>query len=722
MRQEGGIGAVAGQEAGQEDVLPGSASLRLLSWLAAPFLAERERWMLWLPVVMGCGIGCYFLLKAEPPLWIGGAGLGSAGLLGILLHKSLNGRLLAMLLCAFALGFAAAQYRSQTAGTIFLERQIGPVTVEGHLVRIEQRPGDVRLTLEHPRIGRLPDKDTPRRVRAVVRGDVSDLALGDLVRLRAVLRPPPGPSAPGGFDFQRHAFFEGIGGVGYAVGDVIRLTEAAPSGLWVGIDRLRRAVTARIRLALPGETGAMAAALLTGDRSALPEQTLETMRDSGLAHLLAISGLHMGLVAGTVFVVLRFLLACHSGLALNRPIKKWAALAALAASFIYLLLAGATVPTQRAFLMTGLVLVAVLIDRVAISLRLIAWAAAAILLLAPEVMLGPSFQMSFAAVLMLVAFYEANRERFAALRGGAGPLRLGLLYLLGLIATSVLATAGTLPFAAYHFNQVALYGVLANLVAVPLTAFWIMPWGVLVLLLLPLGLEGLALAPMGLGIEGVLAVGAWISALPGAVLAVPAMPAVGLLAISLGGLWLALWRRSWRFAGLAPVALGLALPWFTAHPVLLVDGEAKLVALRTVQGLAFSSARAAAFTADAWLQRVAQPRRITMPRAGSGGRDGIACDALGCIGGVGAVKIAIIRDAQALPEDCTSADIVVALVPVRRRCPSARLVVDRFDLWRNGAHALYLEAGTIRLDSVGRDRGIRPWAPDPAARRNREAQ
>ncbi|WP_086466742.1 ComEC/Rec2 family competence protein [Oceanibaculum nanhaiense] len=691
-------------------------------WLVSPFLAERERWMLWLPVVLGGGIGCYFLLKAEPPLWIGWAGLCGAFLLGLLLYRSLNGRLLALLLCAFALGFAAAQYRSQTVGTLFLERQIGPVSVEGQLVRIEQRPGDVRLTLEHPRIGRLPDEHTPRRVRAVVRGDMPDVSHGDLVRLRAVLRPPPGPSAPGGFDFQRHAYFEGIGGVGYAVGDVTRLAEGAPSGFWVGIDRLRRTVTARIRTALPGETGAMAAALLTGDRSGLPERALDTMRDSGLAHLLAISGLHMGLVAGTVFFVLRLLLACHSGLALNQPIKKWAALAALAASFVYLLLAGATVPTQRAFLMTGLVLVAVLIDRVAISLRLVAWAAAAILLLAPEVMLGPSFQMSFAAVLMLVAFYEANRERFAALRAGAGPLRLGLLYLVGLCATSVLATAGTLPFAAYHFNQVALYGVLANMAAVPLTAFWIMPWGVLALLLMPLGLEGLALVPMGLGIEGVLAVGAWISTLPGAVLAVPAMPAAGLLAISLGGLWLALWRRSWRFAGLAPVALGLALPWFTTQPVLLVDGEAKLVALRTVQGLAFSSARAASFTADAWLQRTAQPRRIAMPRAGSGGRDGIACDALGCIGGVGAFKIAIIRDAQALPEDCTSADIVVALVPVRRRCPSARLVVDRFDLWRNGAHALYLEAGTIRLDSVGRDRGIRPWAPDPAARRNREAQ
>lgn len=715
MHQEEGIVAIAGRQ----EAMPGSAASRLLSGFASPFLAERERWMLWLPVVLGSGIGCYFLLKAEPPLWIGGAGLCIALSLGLLLYRTLNGRLVALLLCAFALGFAAAQYRSHTVGTVFLERQIGPVTVEGRLVRIEQRPGDVRLTLEHPRIGRLPGDETPRRVRMVVRGGAPDATLGDLLRLRAVLRPPPAPSAPGGFDFQRHAYFEGIGGVGYAVGDVIRLAEGPPPGFWGAVDAMRRAVTARIRLALPGETGAMAAALLTGDRSGLPPRALETMRDSGLAHLLAISGLHMGLVAGTVFFTLRFLMALSPALALNRPIKKWAALAALAASFVYLLLAGATVPTQRAFLMTGLVLVAVLIDRVAISLRLVAWAAAAILLLAPEVMLGPSFQMSFAAVLLLVAFYEANRERFAALRAGAGPLRRGLLYLLGLSVTSVLASAGTLPFAAYHFNQVALYGVLANMAAVPLTAFWVMPWGVLALVLLPFGLEGLALAPMGLGIDGVLAVGAWISALPGAVLAVPAMPASALLAVSLGGLWLALWRRRWRFAGFVPVLIGLALPWLAAQPVLLVDGDARLIALRTANGLAFSSARAASFTAEAWLQRAAQERRIAMPRPGSGRHDGMACDGLGCIGEAGPLKIAMIRDSQALAEDCARADIVVSLVPVRGRCPSARLVVDRFDLWRNGAHALYLEGDVFRLESVGSDRGIRPWAPDPAARRSR---
>lgn len=715
MHQEEGITAGAGQQ----EAVSASAASRLISGIASPFLAERERWMLWLPVVLGCGIGGYFLLKAEPPFWVGGAGLGAAIGLAVLLHRSLNGRLLALLVCAFALGFAAAQYRSQTAGTLFLDRQIGPVIVEGHLVRIEQRPGDRRLTLEPTRIGRLSPDEMPRRVRMVVRSEIPDIALGDRIRLRAVLRPPPGPSAPGAFDFQRHAYFEGIGGVGYAIGDVLRLAEGKPAGFWVAIDGLRRTITERIRAILPGETGAMAAALLTGDRSGLSEQTLETMRDSGLAHLLAISGLHMGLVAGTVFFTLRFLMALSPALALNRPIKKWAALAALVASFVYLLLAGATVPTQRAFLMTGLVLVAVLIDRVAISLRLIAWAAAFILLLAPEVMLGPSFQMSFAAVLLLVAFYEANRERFAAFRAGAGPLRRGCLYLFGLVATSVLATAGTLPFAAYHFNQVALYGVLANMAAVPLTAFWIMPWGVLALLLLPFGLEGLALAPMGLGIDGVLAVGAWISALPGAVLAVPAMTAAALLAVSLGGLWLALWQRAWRFAGIVPVMAGLAMPWIAPQPLLLVDGEAKLVALRGTNGLAFSSVRAASFTAENWLQRAGQEWRIAMPRPGSGGRDGIACDGLGCIGEVGRLKVAIIRDPQALAEDCRSADIVVALVPIRQRCPSARLVVDRFDLWRHGAHALYLEDGVLRLDSVGADRGIRPWAPDPAAQRNR---
>ncbi|KZD12173.1 hypothetical protein AUP43_05040 [Oceanibaculum pacificum] len=715
MRQEAAIGAGEGR-----------GVARPLAWLAGEFLAERSRWPLWLPVLLGLGIGGYFLLPMEPPVWLGAALLPPFLGLAILAGQGSALRLLGIALVAVALGFAAAQLRTATIGTPLLEKRIGPAAVQGRVIEIEARAGDWRLTLDRPVLARLSPEQTPRRIRFTARAAPDDLRLGDIVRVRAVLRPPPGPAAPGAFDFQRHAFFEGIGGVGYAVGRVERVAGEASvrADFWIAMDELRRLVTGRIRAAVPGEAGAVAAALVTGDRAAISEETLEAMRGSGLSHLLSISGLHMTLVAGTVFFCVRFLLAL-TPLALSRPIKKWAALAAILAAFFYLLLSGATVPTQRSFVMTGLVFAAVLIDRVAISFRLIAWAAAIVMLIMPEALLGPSFQMSFAAVLMLIAFYEANRDRLASQRR-AGPLRWIWLYALGLAITSVLATIGTTPYSAYHFNQVAVYGTAANMVAVPLTGIWVMPLGVLALLLMPLGLEGWALTPMGWGIEAIIETGRVVAAWPGAVLAVPAMPDLALAALSLGGLWLLLWRRPWRHAAVPAIILAMASPWLVERPALLVDDEGKLAAIRAGPArdapLLFTSGVAARFTGDVWLRRETQERRRLLPRSGMGVDEGIACDRLGCIVRRDGLTLALARDAAALPEDCRIADLMVSLVPVRRRCPSARAVIDRFDLWRDGAHAVYIDLGGgpqgIRLDSVRARRGDRPWTPvRPASRR-----
>ena len=720
MRQQAAIGI--GEERGGRLALP-------FTWLAGTFLAERSRWPLWLPVLLGLGIAGYFAMPVEPPFWVGASALLAMGVLARLAGPDGVGRLLAIALATLALGFAAAQLRTATIGTVMLEKRVGPAVLQGRVIEMEARTGDWRLTVDHASLGRLEAGKTPRRLRFTARSVPPDLRLGDIIRVRAVLRPPPGPAAPGAFDFQRHAFFEGIGGVGYAVGPVERIagSEALSAGFWVTVDEMRRQVTTRIRAAVPGEAGSVAAALITGDRAAIDEKTLQAMRDSGLAHLLSISGLHMTLVAGTVFFALRLLLAL-TPLALRWPIKKWAAALALLAAGFYLLLSGATIPTQRAFVMTGLVFIAVLIDRVAISFRLIAWAAALVLLVLPESMLGPSFQMSFAAVLMLIAFYEANRDRLISPRG-AGPLRWAGLYMLGLVITSVLATIGTTPFSAYHFNQVAVYGTAANMVAVPLTGIWVMPLGVLALLLMPLGLESWALVPMGWGIEGIIATGSEVAAWPGAVLAVPAVPDVALAMVSLGGLWLLLWRRAWRHAAVPVIVLGMAAPWLPGlaeRPVLLVDEEGRLVALRALEGapasgLLFSSGLAARFTGDVWLRRETQERRRLMPRPGSGEQQGLACDGLGCIARREGMTIAIVREPWALAEDCRIADIVVSLVPVRRSCPSARLVIDRFDLWRDGAHALHIDGGRLTLDTVRKRRGDRPWTPVRPASRDRSS-
>ena len=270
---------------------------------------------------------------------------------------------------------------------------------------------------------------------------------------------------------------------------------------------------------------------------------MEAMRASGLAHLLAISGLHIGLVTGVLFFAIRGILAALEPIALRFAIKKWAALGALLGAFAYLLVTGATVPTQRAFLMAAMVLSAIMLDRTAISMRLVAWAALIVLLIAPESLLGASFQMSFAAVIALVAGYEAVRVPFGRWRAHGGWWRLPLIYLLGVGLTTIIAGSATTPFVIFHFNRFSAFGLAANLLAVPVTALWIMPWATVAYILMPLGLEGVALAPMGWGIEAVIAIAREVAGWPGSVTLVPAMPVSGIALVAAGGLWLCLWRR-----------------------------------------------------------------------------------------------------------------------------------------------------------------------------------
>ncbi len=586
--------------------------------------------------------------------------------------------------------------------------------VSGQVATVEARPTGLRVVIDEPRVGDLDSEQTPRRVRVTVRTDGHPPRPGEWILVRAVLMPPPPPAAPGAFDFPRQAWFKGLGAVGFAVGKIEQLPQAAsaPSvSLW--LNGRRQDIAERVRASLGTESGAIAAALMTGDRGAIPKEVVTALRDAGLAHLLAISGLHVGLIAASLFVAVRGLLALWPSVTLRFPIKKWAAGVSLGGAFTYLLLTGMTIPTQRAFLMTGLVLIAVILDRVAISMTLVAWAALAVLLHSPESLLGPSFQMSFAAVVALIAVYEVVRERFGEWRAGARVPRRALLYLGGVALTTLIAGLATAPFAAFHFNRFADYGLAANLVAVPVTALWIMPWSVAAYILMPFGLETVALAPMGWGIEVVVFVARTVAGWPGSVTLLPPMPVAGLVAITLGGLWLCLWRGRWRLGGLAGFVAGVLVMTAAPLPDVLIAGDARLFAVRDeTGGLILSAPRARGMTAETWLRLHGRDGRASpLPGLGEGGEGDFRCDSLGCVYRARGHVVAIARDARALAEDCQSAGVVVSLVPVRGDCPSAHTIIDRFDLWREGAHAIWLEAGAVRVSSVAEERGVRPWAP-----------
>ena len=622
-------------------------------------------------------------------------------------------------------GFSVAQWRTAAVAAPVLAKRIGPTTVSGRITGVETFPDGARVTLDRPRVAGLRADVTPERIRLRLRGRQPALMPGHWLRARAILSPPPPPAAPGAFDFQRQSYFRRLGAVGFNLGAVATFAGAGADGLdflTLGLARVRQAITARIHAGLDGRTGVFAAALMTGERSSIPGELMDAMRDSGIAHLLAISGLHIGLVAAILFVGFRGLLALVAPLALHFPIKKWAAVVAIAGAFAYALIAGATVPTQRAFLMVGLVLFAVLADRRGLSVRSVAWAALIILILQPESLLGPSFQMSFAAVTALIAVYEGLRDRDRTRDPGAGRLppwvrKMGF-YLAGVALTTVIAGAATAPFAIYHFNRFADYGLAANIVAVPVTALWVMPWAVGAFLMMPLGLEALALVPMGWGVDVVIRVAETVSSWPGAVTLLPAMPTSALAAIALGGLWLCLWRQRWRYFGGAGIALGMAALFLVQPPDILIDGRGRLLGVRTADGgMTVSTLRRARFERKIWLRRQGQKQdRAPWPKTGPSADGRLSCDVEGCVYRAGGRVVALAYGEGALAEDCWLADVVVSLVPVRMSCPAPAGLIDRFDLWRQGGHALWLNGDKVRIETVNGVRGERPWVIRPVIR------
>ncbi|HBT43893.1 MAG TPA: metal-binding protein, partial [Rhodospirillaceae bacterium] len=665
----------------------------------------------------------YFQMPEEPIWFAGPLVLAGTILASVLLRRSGGAPfLIAMVLAFVALGFAAASLRTHSLDGRLLTQETPTTVIEGRIVEFEPYHQGSRVILDRVRVAALSQPATPERVRVRLRGHQPALKAGDWVRLRGRLSAPSPPLMPGGFDFQRHAYFTGIGAVGFSMG-AARVLEGPPPGPFdwrVHLSNLRVRLAMRVTDAVPGDAGAVAAALITGYRSLIPETVLNAFRDAGLAHLLAISGLHIGLAAGIVFFGARRALSLYPPFAQRFPVKKAAALLALLAAFGYALMAGATVPTQRAFLIAAMVLIAVMVDRRGISLRMLAWGATVVLLIQPESLLGPSFQMSFAAAIALVAAYEAATERGIWRRDGdrSGWAGRGIaLYVAGVSFTTLVASLATAPFVLYHFNQVAKFGLLANLVAVPITALWVMPAAMLSFLLLPFGWEKLALIPMGWGTEQVIRAADWVAGLPEATEILPSAPAWALTGLALGGLWLCVLRGRLRLAGLAGVALFAAANARVVPPDLIVSAAGDLAAVRGQEGYLFSSLRHGRFTRENWLEHAGYRTEEAVQWARDGGygrlqRDGLRCDGVGCVLTRAGWRVVLAETRGALAEDCGRADLVIALIPAGGACDGTGgtgvRVIDLFDLRAKGAHSITL-GPAIEVQAVNDGRGRRPW-------------
>lgn len=688
-------------------------------WQGAATALTRElddrRGFLFLPIGFAAGAALYFAAPQEP---LPSAGfvpaLAFAGLALLARARPFAFHLLA-LLAVIAAGFAVAALQVQLMAHPVLGTTLNAVEVRGYVEAAELRPRGSRITLAVTGMERAR-VEVPTRVRVTLAGREPP-AVGSHVTLRATLGPPPGPSYPGGFDFGRAIWLDGIGATGYALGrpQLSPASVAPPPGLalttW--LDGTRRAIAARIRAALPGEEGGVAVALVTGLRDAVPESIEESMRISGLSHVLSISGLHMALVASTVFFLARALLALMPDLALYRPIKAWAALPAMLSASFYLLLSGAEVPTQRAYLMTLLVLAGIVLGRPALTLRTLAVAALVLLGLSPRAVLDPGAQMSFAATLGLIAAYERFGFLITLPSAKAGRwLGMPARYVVALVLASLAAGLATAPYAAYHFQRLAPLSLLANLAAMPVVSFIVMPAGLAGSILMPFGWDDPAWRLMGWGLARMRDISDLVAALPGADRGVPAMPAASLVLVSLGLIVLCLART--RLVLVAPLLAlaGIVTAATAPRPDLLVDAEARTVAVRGRDGaLAVMGDRdtgvAGRFAVEQWLSADGQRGRF-------GARDltaAAACDPLGCTLPLPDGRlVALSRDRDSLEDDCRLAAVLVTPFAPPLDC-GARVVHRDARTAIGGVAGTLMPDGSLALASARPVQGTRPWEP-----------
>jgi competence protein ComEC len=682
----------------------------LREWVRAE--AGAGRLLPWVPIAFGTGIALYFAAEHEPVLPVAAATAAMLGVAAFLLRRN-KFFPLAVMVASVAAGFATATFRTAHLAHEVLARSAYSVSLSGFVEARDIRERTDRFVLRVTQIEGPRLKTRLERVRLSVRKGMAP-DVGSFVEMKARLQPPLAPLRPGSYNFSRDLFFQGIGASGFVTGSIKTREPSLEGGLslryaaWM--QDLRDAIDARIRMTLDGDKRAIATALLTGRRDAITTPVNDAMFISGLGHVLSISGYHMAVVAGVIFFAIRALLALFPVLTVAFPIKKWAAAGALAAAAFYLLLSGAEVATQRSFYMTAVVLIAVIVDRRAVTFRTLALSAIVVLVLAPEAVVHPSFQMSFAATLGLVALIQIGMPRLFATPENSVAAKVALWggrELMTLTLASLVAGFATTPYAAFHFHRITPYGVLANLAAMPVVSAVVMPAGMLGLAAMPFGFDGFFWWLMGVGIDWMIVVTEWVAALPGAIGRVTAFGIGPLIVSSLGIVLLGLLRSPLRWSGaallLASVIWAVVLP----QPDVLISGDGHNVAVRGLDGrLQLMKTAKDAFLVKEWLAADADDRAPTDALLGRGA----SCDGEGCVAPMADGRfVALSLKPDGLADDCAHAALIVTAMPAPSGCEATVIELKR--LRAQGTMALRRQKHGFIVDAV-KPRGTnRPWSP-----------
>lgn len=555
---------------------------KLTTVITDNFFAEQFRFLALAPFLFACGIAGYFALPSEPSVWLS---LGIFELWLILFYvcryKNLYYLFIGglIMLCGFLNIQARSLYQLNQIEKIseqrltYLRGQIRDISISQH--------GKLRLLLDHT-------SDYDNQMKGQYRITLSSrpseaITIGQCVEMAATLFPNRSLPILNGFKLDRKYFYEGLSAVGFANSEVfvIDCPNKQKTGFIADINNLRQLIINYIGHVLPSQQAGVADALLVGEKTHILPQITDNYRNSGLAHFLSVSGLHLGSIAALVFFIVRFLVALFPFIALRVDSKKIAALIAIIFSALYLLISGMAIPAQRAFIMTTIVLVGVIFNRQAISMRMVCLAALIILIMEPQTLVSVSFQMSFAAVYALVAFYETYNTKLSAYAPRRGILSKFLWYLCTIVLADLIASLATLPLALYHFHRVAVYTSLGNLLAGPLIGFWLMPAVLLCLLTIPLHLAYYPLKILGFGIEILNHITDYVSHLPHSVWLSDALPFWGLILIIIGAYWLCIWQQPWRKWSILLLIIGLSTILFPSkYPDMMFTDNLEGIALR----------------------------------------------------------------------------------------------------------------------------------------------
>lgn len=683
------------------------------------FERERDQLPLWLPVGLGGGIGAWFALGNGREWTAFLLLMAATGLAVMTIGPATRwGRALAAFCFVASLGCGLIWTRAEHLASPPLKRP-GMLTLTGSVEAVRPVPAQemTRLIVRPLENVDPPARFTiPSRIRINVADDkwIDGVTPGATIRLRAWLMPPAPMAVPGAYDFSRVAFFQRIGGSGRAL-DLELVSDGGAPG-WRGtLADWRQRLSAHIRSKLEGGAGGIAAALATGDQGGISREDADAMRASGLAHLLSVSGLHLTALVGAVMLLCLRLLALSPRLALRWPLLVVSAGVGAVAGLAYTLLTGAEVPTIRSLVAALLILLGITLGREAVTLRLVAVGALIVLLLWPESLVGPSFQLSFAAITAIVALHEHPSIKALLSRRDEGlALRVGRS-LVGLILTGVAVELALSPIALYHFHKSGLYGAFANILAIPLTTFVIMPVEALALLFDTIGIGGPFWWIVGAALKFLLWLAHATATAPGAVATLPAMP-VGAYALMIGGgLWLLLWRTKWRRWGAVSLAVGAAWALATPTPDLIITGDGRHLALRAPDGsFAMLRSRAGDYVQDLLTESAGSDQDLRLIEDQPGAR----CNPDLCIADIVrsgrrwrlvATRSSLLIPAPELAEACRSADIVVSERRLPRNCMPRWLKADRWLLRRTGGLAITLGARPA-VTTVAERVGDHPWA------------